>query len=118
MKTSIVKKDNLTDLQSCLWDAVTSSPHSLSTICKRSGYSYQSFKNWMRGVYEPSRFAFENIIECIQVLENEPPVSINWQTRKPELISMKLKGMSNKVIAAKMNTTRLAIERASKRFGV
>ena len=35
-----------------------------------------------------------------------------------ELINLKAKGMSNSVIASKMNTTRLAIERASKRFNV
>jgi hypothetical protein len=118
MKTTTAKKDSLTAFQSCIWHAVTSSPHGLSTICKRSGYSYQSFKNWMRGTYEPSRFAFEIIIESIQNLESEPPKSINWQMKKDELIGFKLKGMSNRTIASKMNTTRIAIERASKRFCV
>jgi hypothetical protein len=118
MKTSMIKKDSLTASQACIWDAVTSSPHSLGTICKRSGYSYQSFKNWMRGIYEPDSFAVESIVECIETLESEPPKSINWQMKKGELINLKAKGMSNSVIASKMNTTRLAIERASKRFNV
>ena len=118
MKTSMLKKDNLSAFQSCIWHAVLSSPHSLDTICKKSGYSYQSFKNWMQGVYEPTKFTFEIIIESIQNLENEAPKSINWQMKKDELITLKLKGMSNRVIASKMNTTRIAIERASKRFGV
>jgi hypothetical protein len=116
MKTTIVKKDNLTNHQSGIWDAVTASQHSLNTICKRSGYSYQSFKNWMQGVYEPKQFAFDSIIECINIMESEPPKSIDWKTRKSELVSMKLKGMTNKAISLRMNTTRIAIERASKRF--
>ena len=116
MQTSITKKDNLTELQSCLWDAVTSSEHSLNAICKRSGYSYQSFKNWMQGVYEPKRFAFDSIMQCIKIMEGEPLKSINWQERKTELINLKSKGLSNKSIARKMNTTQLAIERASKRL--
>ena len=118
MKTSMLKKDNLSAIQSCIWHAVTSSPHSLESICKKSGYSYQSFKNWMRGVYEPDRFTFIIIIESIQKLEFQPTKSINWKMRKPELIELKLKGVSNKVIASKMGTTRIAIERASKRFGL
>jgi hypothetical protein len=118
MKTTIIKRDTLTNYQASIWDAVTSSPHSLDTICKRSGYSYQSFKNWMRGVYEPKQFAFDSIIQCINIMESEPPKSIDWKTRKSELVSMKLKGMTNKAISLRMNTTRIAIERASKRFGV
>lgn len=112
----MVKKNGLTASQSSLWDAVTSSEHSLNTICKRSGYSCQSLINWMGGIYEPSKFAFETIIESIKSLESESVIYMNWRVKKAQLIDLKSKGLSNKEIASRMNTTKLAIERASLRF--
>tara|TARA_R110000850_G_C9726104_1_gene442831 strand:+ start:425 stop:643 length:219 start_codon:yes stop_codon:yes gene_type:complete len=70
----------------------------------------------MNGIYEPKKFVFEAIIESIKSLESETPRYINWRVKKPELIDLKSKGLSNKEIASKMNTTQIAIERASLRF--
>ncbi len=67
-------------------------------------------------MYEPKRFAFDSIMQCIKIMEGEPLKSVNWGERKTELINLKSKGLSNKLIARHMNTTRLAIERASKRL--
>jgi hypothetical protein len=116
VKTKMPKRDDLTAYQGAIWEAVKSSPHGLATICNRSGYSYQSFKNWMNGVYEPSEVTFIDVMKAIASLEGKPPKSINWDMKKGELVNLKAAGMSNRAIAKKMNTTLIAIQRASKRL--
>ena len=116
MKIRITKPKNLSVKQSAIWDAAIASKHSLISIAKHSGYSERGIKNWMRGVYEPRPFDFENLIEAIELLESKPPKSINWEAKKDELIQLKIKGLSNKQIAEQLETTRLAVERASKRL--
>lgn len=116
MRTSNPKPAGLSTKQSLLWDAVTTSPHSLNAISKRSGYSEQSIRNWINGVFDTNEFTYSDVMQAIQALENEAPTSINWTLKKPELVELKRLGMSNVGIARRMKTSRLAIERASKRL--
>ena len=116
MKIRIEKPKNLSASQNVIWNAVTKSKHSIASIANCSGYSVQGIKNWMRGIYEPKQFDFESLIEAIELLESKPPKSINWEAKKGELIQLKIKGLSNKQIAEQLETTRLAVEKASKRL--
>lgn len=116
MKTNMIKPSGLSANQNDIWDAVTTSPHSLNAISKRSGYSEQSIKNWMKGVYEPQQVTYNDIIEAIEVLESEQPSSINWKIKKGQLIQLKAQGLPHSQIAAQMNTSVEAINHASIRF--
>lgn len=118
MKTKHKKPLNLSTNQGALWDALTSSPHGLDRIAKQSGYSYVGIKNWMFGVFEPSEFAFNSVIDAIALLEPEVPARVNWKARKGELIELRRKGLRHRQIAKIMNTSYFTIQGAVLRFNV
>jgi hypothetical protein len=112
MKTNKVKPTSLSANQSALYDAITSSPHSLRFICKHCGYPTRSLTNWIEGVYEPKLLALENIMQSIKELESKPPISINWKLKKAELAELKEKGLDNVQIAKIFKSSVMSIKHA------
>ena len=112
MKTNKVKPTSLSDNQSAIYDAITSSQHSLRFICDHCGYGTTSVQNWMRGVYEPKKPAFDNIMQSIKELESKPPISINWKLKKAELAELKEKGFDNVQIAKIFKSSVMSIKHA------
>jgi hypothetical protein len=112
MKTNKAKPTSLSTNQSALYDAITSSHHSLRFICNHCGYGTSSVRNWIGGVYEPKKLAFENIMQSIKDLESEPPISINWKVKKGELAELKEKGLDNVEIAKIFKSSLMSIKHA------
>jgi hypothetical protein len=112
MKTNKVKPTSLSANQSAIYDAITSSAHSLRFICDHCGYGTTSVQNWMRGVYEPKKPAFDNIMQSIKELESKPPISINWKLKKAELAELKEKGFDNVQIAKIFKSSVMSIKHA------
>jgi hypothetical protein len=116
MKTKKPKPDGLSINQCAIWDCMTLSEHSLSSISKRSGYSEQGIKNWMFGVFEPQQSAVNDIIDAVDMLRAENPKYVDWNIRKDELIRLKIEQKTSRQIAKIIGTTIPSIEHAAARF--
>jgi transcriptional regulator with XRE-family HTH domain len=93
-----------TPTQILITGAVIGSKHSLAVIAKRSGYSKCTIRTWIRGKCEPRPQSFDDVMQCIEELDQIKP-EFNWGNNIDKLLRYRAKGFSMKYIAKKFGMT-------------